>query len=135
TSFYRTDNSRMMDALAQLGGTARAIAVVSPTIVDAELRAMDAKGVRGVRINLESSGNRNVGAARAMLTAMAKKVQPLGWHIQVYTVLPVINQLTGTIADLNVPIVFDHFGGITAGDSTEQRVFLGLLDLVRACKA
>src|SRR6185295_4074561 len=50
-SFYGTDNSCMLDALAVLGDSARAIAVVAPTIPEAELRAMDAKGVRGVRIN------------------------------------------------------------------------------------
>jgi predicted TIM-barrel fold metal-dependent hydrolase len=134
-SFYGIDNSCMLDALAQLGDSARGIAVVAPTIADAELRAMDANGVRGVRINLESSGNRDANAAKAMLTAMAKKVQPLGWHIQVYAVLPVINQLTTTIADLSVPVVLDHFGGLTAADGTGQKGFLGLLDLVRAGKA
>lgn len=134
-SFYGTDNSCMLDALTQLGDSARGIAVVAPTVADAELRAMDAKGVRGVRINLESSGNRDAGAARAAITAMAKKIGPLGWHIQIYTVLPVINQLIGTIADLNVPVVFDHFGGVNAAEGTAERGFLSLVDLVHAGKA
>jgi predicted TIM-barrel fold metal-dependent hydrolase len=134
-SFYGTDNSCMLDALAQLGDSARGIAVVSPMIADAELRAMDANGVRGVRINLESVGNRDPKAATAMINAMAKKIQPLGWHIQIYTVLPVIAQLIGLIADLKVPVVFDHFGGVTAADGTGQKGFLGLLDLVHAGKA
>jgi predicted TIM-barrel fold metal-dependent hydrolase len=135
-SFYGTDNSCMLDALAQLGDTARGIAVVAPTVADAELKRLDGLGVRGVRINLESSGNRDANAAKAMVTAMAKKVQPLGWHIQIYTVLPVINQLTSTIADSPVPVVLDHFGGITIGaDGTELKGFRGLLDLLRAGKA
>jgi predicted TIM-barrel fold metal-dependent hydrolase len=131
-SFYGTDNSCMLDALAQLGDSARGIAVVSPTIADAELKAMDAKGVRGVRINLESVGNRDPKAARDMLTAMAKKIAPLGWHIQIYAALPVVAQLTGTIANLKIPVVFDHFGGLVLDESPNQRSFQGLVDMVRA---
>jgi predicted TIM-barrel fold metal-dependent hydrolase len=134
-SFYGTDNSCMLDALAQLGDSARGVAVVAPTIADAELRAMDAKGVRGVRINLETAGNRDPKAAQAMLTAMAKKVAPLKWHIQIYTALPVIAQLTGAIADLNVPVVIDHFASAAAADGPNQKGFLSLLDLVHAGKA
>jgi predicted TIM-barrel fold metal-dependent hydrolase len=133
-SFYGTDNSCMLDAMAELGDTARGIAVVSPTIADAELRAMDAKGVRGVRINLESGGNRDPKAAAAMLTAMGKKVKPLNWHVQVFTVLPVIAQLTQAIADMPVPVVLDHFGMPVAAEGTTQRGFLALLDLCRARK-
>ncbi len=134
-SFYGTDNSCMLDALSELGPTARGIAVVAPAIGDAELKAMDAKGVKGIRINLESSGNRDANAAKALLTVMAKRLAPLGWHIQVYTVLPVIAQLTGTIVDLPVPVVFDHFGGAVAAEGATQRGFLALLDLVRTRKA
>lgn len=133
-SFYGTDNSCMLDALAQLGDTARGIAVVAPTIADAELKAMDAKGVRGVRINLESVGNRDPNAAKAMLTAMAKKIQPLGWHIQVYAALPVIAALTSTIADSPVPIVADHFGGLVLTGDEQPRGYQSLIDLARAGK-
>lgn len=131
-SFYGTDNSCMLDALAQLGDSARGVAVVAPTIPDTELRAMDAKGVRGVRINLESVGNRDPKAASAMINAMAKKIQPLGWHIQIYAALPVIASLTGTIADSPVPVVVDHFGGLVLNETAQPRGYQGLIDLARA---
>lgn len=134
-SFYGTDNSCMLDALAELGPTARGIAVVAPTISDAELRAMDAKGVRGIRINLESAGVRDPKAASALFSTLGKKIAPLGWHIQIYTVLPVVAQMIGAIADCPVPVVLDHFAGVTAADGTGQKGFIGLLDLVRARKA
>jgi predicted TIM-barrel fold metal-dependent hydrolase len=134
-SFYGTDNSCMMDALSELGNSARAIAVVALNTPDAELRAMDAKGVRGIRINLESAGNRDPKAAAAMLTAFAKKIGPLNWHIQIFTVLPVIVALTGTIADLQVPVVIDHFGMPAGGEGAGQKGLKALLDLVHARKA
>ncbi|MSP94040.1 MAG: hydrolase [Alphaproteobacteria bacterium] len=134
-SFYGTDNSCMLDALTELGNTARGIAVVAPTISDAELRAMDAKGVRGIRINLESAGIRDPKAASSLFQTMGKRIAPLGWHIQIYTVLPVVAQLIGPIADCPVPVVLDHFAGLTAAEGTGQKGFIGLHDLVRAGKA
>ena len=133
-SFYGTDNSCMLDAMAELGDSARGVAVVAPTIADADLRAMDAKGVRGVRINLETAGNRDPKAAAAMMLAMGKKVKPLNWHVQVYTVLPVIAQLTQAIADMPVPVVIDHFGMPVAAEGSTQKGFLALLDLAHARK-
>jgi 2-pyrone-4,6-dicarboxylate lactonase len=133
-SFYGTDNSCMLDALAQLGDSARGIAVVAPAIADAELKAMDAKGVRGVRINVESVGNRDPNAAKAMLAAMAKKVQPLNWHIQIYAALPVVAALTGAIADSPVPVVVDHFGGLVLNPNEQPRGYQSLIDLARAGK-
>jgi len=109
-SFYGTDNSCMLDALAQLGTSARGVAVVAPNVSEQTLQDLDVKGVRGIRINLESAGNRDPKAAGALLTTYAKKVAPLNWHIQIYTVEPVIAKLVQQIADMTVPVVVDHFG-------------------------
>src|SRR5882757_3221594 len=100
-SFYGTDNSCMLDALKELGNSARGVAVVAPNVSEAVLRDMDAKGVRGIRLNLETAGNRDPKAAGAMLAAYAKKVAPLGWHIQIFTAAPVIGQLTSQLADMS----------------------------------
>jgi len=132
-SFYGTDNSCMLDALAELGNAARGVAVVAPSISEQALRDMDAKGVKGIRLNLESAGNRDPKAAAAMLAAYAKKVAPLNWHIQIYTVAPVIAQLTSAIADLPVPVVIDHYGMPVASEGY-SRGFAALVDLVHARK-
>ena len=47
-SFYGIDNSCMLDAMAELGPSARGIAVVAPNTPLQTLRELDAKGVRGV---------------------------------------------------------------------------------------
>lgn len=133
-SFYGFDNSCMMDALAELGNSARAVAVVPLTISDAALRDMDAKGVRGVRLNLETGGNRDPKAAREMLAAYEKKIAPLNWHIQVYTNIAVIQQLVTTIADMKVPLVVDHYGGANAAEGYTHGM-AALVDLVHARKA
>ena len=54
-SFYGTDNSATLDALDALGSDGRGIAVVDPaTVTQAALDDMQARGVRGLRINLYS---------------------------------------------------------------------------------
>ena len=133
-SFYGTDNSCMMDALAELGPSARAVAVVPLTIADATLRDMDAKGVRGVRLNLETAGIRDPKRAKDMLTAYAKKVAPLNWHIQVYAAAPVYEGLVQTIADMTVPVVIDHYGQPVAAEGFRSKGFSAVNDLAHARK-
>ena len=133
-SFYGTDNSCMLDAMAQLGKAARGVAAVAPSAPEQALRELDAKGVRGIRINLESSGIRDPKAAGALLAAYAKKAAPLKWHIQIYTVAPVIEKLVEQIADSTVPIVIDHFGMPIAAQGYGSKGFGALVDLAHARK-
>ena len=131
-SFYGTDNRCMLDALSELGDSARGVAVVAPQISDDDLRALDARGVKGIRINLETAKNRDPKAAEAALSAMAARLAPLGWHIQLYAMLSVIDRLADQIARLPVPVVVDHFGRAVAALGVEQPGFATLLDLVRS---
>ena len=134
-SFYGTDNRCMLDAMAQLGDTARGVAVVAPDIADAELAKLDAQGVRGIRMNLETRESRDPKVALAALDGFARRVGHLGWHIQIYAALPVIAALGNRIAALPVDVVIDHFGMAQASDGLNQRGFAALLDLVRTRRA
>jgi predicted TIM-barrel fold metal-dependent hydrolase len=49
---YATDNRVTLDALRQLGGSGRGVAVLHPTISDAELKRFHDAGVRGIRFSL-----------------------------------------------------------------------------------
>lgn len=134
-SFYGTDNRAMVDALAELGGTATGIAVVDPDIADTGLAALDRAGVRGVRINIESSGGHDPREVMEPLAALAEKLAPLGWHVQIYASLSVIARIAPAVADLRVPVVFDHFGMPNAALGPEQPGFPALLELLRAGRA
>src|SRR5262249_50368274 len=46
---YETDNRVTLDAIAQIGANARGVAVIHPTVTDAELKALAAGGIRGIR--------------------------------------------------------------------------------------
>ena len=49
---YAIDNRVTLDAIAQLGPDARGIAVLHPTVTDAELAALERGGIRGIRFTL-----------------------------------------------------------------------------------
>src|SRR6185436_302470 len=54
-SFYGADNSATLDALDELGGNGRGVAVIDPKATSPEtLAAFHRRGVRGLRINLYS---------------------------------------------------------------------------------
>ncbi|MGI4797977.1 MAG: amidohydrolase family protein [Janthinobacterium lividum] len=131
-SFYGTDNRALLEGLKQLNGTARGIAVLDPSVPDTELAALDMAGIRGVRLNIESSGGRDPREVTGALGRFAKRLAPLGWHIQIYATLAVIARIAPDLADLPVPVVFDHFGMPDAALGPQQPGFPVLLELVRA---
>src|SRR5262249_10820694 len=88
-------------------------------------------GVRGVRVNLETRGERDPAAARTALLDAASRVASLGWHVQLYASLSVLASLHDTILQLPAPLVIDHFGTPRSAEGTSQRGFDALLSLVR----
>ncbi len=107
-SVYGTDNGCLLEALAAMQGDARGVAVLDPATDATTLRVLDAAGVRGVRINLESSGGAQAEALRAQLAQWAPRLADLGWHLQVYAPLAVIAECAAEVRALPVPLVLDH---------------------------
>jgi predicted TIM-barrel fold metal-dependent hydrolase len=131
-SVYGTDNACTLEAVRQLGPRARGVAVIDERTPDAALDDMDRRGIRGVRLNLLTAGERDPAVARRRFDAAAGRIRARRWHIQIYTELAVIAALKETIARSPVPVVFDHFGGAQAARGVRQPGFDALLDLVRA---
>jgi len=131
-SGYGSDNSCTLDGMRRLGPSARGVAVIDAATSQAALDEMQLAGIRGVRVNLETAGETDPDAARRNLAAAVERVAPLGWHVQVYTRLSVITGLREEVARLQVPVVFDHFGGAQAEAGVDQAGFDALLALVGA---
>jgi hypothetical protein len=77
-SAYGADNRCTMDAVAELGGAARAVVVVEPGVTDEELERLTRAGARGIRFHMLRGGV----LAWAVLEEMAARVHPFGWHVQ-----------------------------------------------------
>ena len=134
-SIYATDNACTLDAVRQLGSRARAVAVIDDKVSAAALDAMHDAGVRGVRINLATSGQTDPAVARRRLQTAGEQLKGRPWHIQMYTTLPIVAAIRDQVAASPIPVVFDHFGGAQASLGTGQPGFNALLALVRSGKA
>ena len=135
-SVYGTDNSCTLDGMRRLGpDRARGVAVIDDKTTAAQLKEMHAAGIRGVRVNLETGGVSDPAISRRNLDAAIARVASLGWHVQVYTRLSVVEAVHDDVLKSAVPVVFDHFGGAQAAGGVNQPGFAALLDLVRAGKA
>ena len=108
-STYGIDNRCTLDALKQLGETARGVAVIEPDLGDTELDQMHALGVRGVRVNFVTPQSWGVTTA-ARLRSTANRVAPLGWHVQVFMTAEQIVQMTDVLKALPTVVVIDHLG-------------------------
>ncbi len=128
-SGYGSDNRAMLDALRVLGPRGRGVAVVDPEVSDGELDAMHALGVRAVRFNLVSLGNRYSDPAR-LIGEFARRLAPRGWHLQVFGENPLIASLEPALAQSAVDIVVDHMGLPDSRHGFSQPGFQALLRLL-----
>lgn len=130
-SVYGTDNSCTLDAVNQLGSSARAIAVIDDKTPETALDEMDRSGVRGIRINLETSGLTDPALARQRFQAGVARIKGRkNWHIQLYARPSLIETMADLIKGAPMPVVFDHFGGAKAALGLTQPGFQTLLKLL-----
>lgn len=128
-SCHGTDNSALLDALANSNRKARGVAVIGEDVTDAELARMNDIGVRGVRFNFVK---RLVDfTPRDVLERIAARIAPLGWHVVVYFEMPDLPELEFFFTSLPTMVVVDHMGrpNVKKGvDHPEFRRYLHLLD-------
>jgi predicted TIM-barrel fold metal-dependent hydrolase len=117
------------------GAAARGVAVIDEKTSESDLDSMHQAGVRGIRMNLATTGQNDVSPARQGLQNQIDRLSKRKWHIQMYTSLAVISGIKDIVARSPVPIVFDHFGGTVAAQGLNQPGFSDLLDLVRSGSA
>ncbi|GAH35984.1 unnamed protein product, partial [marine sediment metagenome] len=95
---HGADNRAMIDALKFSGGKARGVATVKRSITDAELDAMHAAGVRGVRFNFVK---RLVDfTPKDELNEIASRIARLSWHVVIY------------FEAVDLPELWDFFSGL-----------------------
>lgn len=129
-SVYGTDNRVMLRALAQAGSSMRGVAVVDSSVSDATLESMHAAGVRGVRVNIvdvkDGAGALPIDALRAL----AKRVAPLGWHMEFLLHVDQFPNLDLDLANFPVDVVFGHLGYMRTDRGIDAGGFQALLRLL-----
>ena len=105
---HATDNQVTLDAVAQLGANARGVAVLHPTVTAAELKKLDAGGIRGIRFSLGDPATAVV--TIDMLEPLSNRVAALGWHVQLHMPGDMISEHADLLRRLPSQIVIDHLG-------------------------
>jgi predicted TIM-barrel fold metal-dependent hydrolase len=126
-SVYGMDNERQLDALVEMKGAWRGVAVVPVDVKDAELERLHKAGFRGVRVNLFAKS----GLLLDDLETIAERVKGLRWHVQLHADARALPQIVGRLRRLPVDVVFDHMGHIPAAEGVGHPGFVALLDLMR----
>lgn len=105
-SLYSTDNRCTLDAIKQLGlAVARGVAVTKKDISSTELQKLHEGGMRGLRFYLLVDDFR-----LSDVPEMAKRIAPLGWHLQIQDRGNWLTEAIPILKKLPVDVVIDHVG-------------------------
>ncbi|RAR47910.1 secreted protein [Paraburkholderia unamae] len=132
-SFYGTDNSCLLDALKELGSTARGVAVIPANPTSGEIDRLRAAGIMGIRIN-QTGGSKDPKVLRGALEAAGRQAAEQGWCVQAFFPLKTIASLADVIEASPAPFLLDHFAGANA-TGVQQEGMDKVLGLVKSGKA
>jgi len=114
------DNAITADFLREHPGRFVGVATIPPTVSDSELHELNRAGFRAARLMDQYAS----GATTDMLEAIAKRVAPLGWHIEINIAQPADwVDLEPRLARCPVALVFDHLGRPRGGEGIDQPGF------------
>ena len=132
-SVYGTDNSAILDAMAALNGQtpdrARAVVALAMDVSEEKLAALDASGVRGVRLNTDNKGGMPI--TFAQIPELAARIRPFGWHFEFLFPGKDIVELMPVFTALAVPMSIAHFAYQPASAGVAAAGFRALIELAR----
>lgn len=128
-STYGVDNRCLVDALGQLGPASRGVAVVDTEVQDSELRALTSAGVCAIRVNFVSPQTWGE-TTPEILAALAGRVSPFGWHVQILMTGDQIATHEAAIRAVPMPVVIDHLGRIPEPDGLRHPGFAAVRRLL-----
>ncbi len=128
-SCHGSDNTVILDAIAQSQGQYRGVANVDGAITDAELERLHEGGIRGIRFNFV----KHLGGMPDMAEfhTLVHRINPLGWHVVLHFDAADLLEFEDMLRALPVQFVIDHMGRVPTKDGLEQRPFKILLDTAR----
>jgi predicted TIM-barrel fold metal-dependent hydrolase len=126
-SFYGTDNSRTLDAIAESRGEWRGVAGLDAGTAKSEVERLHEAGFRGARVNLSFKG----GPTLEDLDKVARLVAPFGWHMQIQVEGRDLAELAPRFRQLPGQFVIDHMGRVPPELGVQYAGFQSLLGLLR----
>jgi 2-pyrone-4,6-dicarboxylate lactonase len=134
-SVYGTDNTVLLQALRAAGPAFRGVAVVDRDVGDAELAALHAQGVRGVRVNVVDVKDGAGALPLEPLRSLARRIAPRGWHLELLAHVDALANLDRDFAGFPVDVVFGHLGYMRTDKGPDAPGFQALLRLLESGRA
>ncbi|MBS0534087.1 MAG: amidohydrolase family protein [Proteobacteria bacterium] len=106
-SFLGTDNDYLLDSLKNAGGRLRGIAVLDPLQGPADLAALQAAGIVGIRLNLIGRPTPDLDAPA--WSRLLADVAARGWQIEVQSHARQLATLAPLLLQTGANVVLDHY--------------------------
>jgi 2-pyrone-4,6-dicarboxylate lactonase len=128
-SCHGSDNTVIVDAIAQSGGKYRGVANSDDSFTEKDFEKLHSQGFRGVRFNFVKhlGGVPDMGEFHRTI----ERVRPLGWHVDLHFDAVDIPSSTDFINSLPIPFIIDHMGRVPTKNGLEQAPFQALLQLAQ----
>jgi 2-pyrone-4,6-dicarboxylate lactonase len=129
-SCHGSDNTVIVDAIAQSHGKYRGVANADDTFTGRDFERLHEAGFRGVRFNFVKhlGGMPDMGEFRRIV----ERIRPLGWHIDLHFDASDLVEHDELLKSLTVPFLIDHMGRVPTRLGLEQEPFKRLLALARS---
>jgi 2-pyrone-4,6-dicarboxylate lactonase len=128
-SCHGTDNTVIVDAIAQSGGRYRGVANADDSFTERMFEDLHAAGFRGVRFNFV----KHLGGVPDMdeFHRVVARIRPLGWHVDLHFDAVDLVGYDELLRGLPVPFIIDHMGRVPTKAGLDQPPFRQLLTLAR----
>ena len=128
-SCHGRDNTVIVDAIAQSGGSYRGIANADDSFSERDFATLHQQGFRGVRFNFV----KHLGGVPDMneFRNVVARIRPFGWHVDLHFDAGDLLQFDHLLRELPVPFIIDHMGRVPTSQGLEQAPFQQLLKLAR----
>jgi len=128
-SCHGTDNTVIVDAIAQSGGKYRGVANADDTFTERDYQKLHDAGFRGVRFNFVKhlGGVPDMGEFHRVI----ERIRPLGWHVDLHFDAGDLVEFADLFARIPVPFLIDHMGRVPTKNGLEQQPFKQLLEITR----
>lgn len=132
-SAYGTDNSYLLDSMARTTAPCFGIVDIPEDLPDAEIEALHARGVRGVRINTSPVAPYDPGRVEALMgriKTLESRLKGLGWVLEFLGPGWLTHALMPALRRLDIDYILCHIGMFLAKDGVDQLGFRELLKLL-----
>ena len=128
-SCHGSDNTVIVDAIAQSGGAYRGVANSDDSFTEKDFEKLHLAGFRGVRFNFVKhlGGMPDMGEFQRTLA----RIRPFGWHIDLHFDAGDLIEHDALLKSLPVPFIIDHMGRVPTKNGLGQEPFKLLLNLAR----